>query len=202
MTTTVPGAAGPTAGPAVRLRRFDRTEYDRLVAEGWFDGEPLELIEGMLVEMSPQGTPHMWSITRLATALIRMLDPDRHEVRVQGPLALTAESEPEPDLAVVDIVGPEAHPSTAHLVVEVAQSSLPFDLDTKARLYARAGIADYWVVDLAAAEVVVHRDPRDGVYRSITRHDRGETLHALGLDLASDTFVPPRPAEDAIPTDR
>ncbi len=101
--------------------------------------------------------------SQLALEKLRDLFGDGFVVRSQLPLALDADSEPEPDVAVV--VGSvrefvDAHPVTAVLVVEVADTSLAFDRTTKAAVYARTGIADYWIVNLVDRVVEVHRDPQ------------------------------------------
>ena len=160
------------------VRRWRRTEYDRLVDLGVFEGEPLELIGGQLVVAEPQGSYHASAITRVDYALRAVLPPG-WIVRLQSPLSLDDESEPEPDLAVVpgrpgDYR--ESHPARPALVVEVAESSLEFDRACKGSLYARAAVPDYWIVNLVEGVVQVYRGPeRDASavfgwgYRSVTR---------------------------------
>jgi Uma2 family endonuclease len=105
-------------------------------------------------------------------------------VMVQAPLALGLEAEPEPDLAVVRgewrdfVAGP---PSTAELVIEVSDSTLAFDQGTKANLYARAGIAEYWIINLPERVLEVRRrpDPARGEYQSISRHGSAEAVAPL-----------------------
>lgn len=149
-------------GVSIRTRRWTRVEYERLVALGVFEpGERLELIDGHLIVRAPQGSRHATAIRRVLAALRRVLG-DGWQIDSQLPLALDADSEPEPDVAVVP-GGPgtyrDAHPSRAVLIVEVAEGSYRIDRDYKASLYARAGIADYWIVDLAHDALEVHRDP-------------------------------------------
>jgi len=142
-------------------RRWTRVEYERLVELGLFHGEPLELIGGQLVVAEPQYAYHASGISRLEYAMRAILPPG-WTVRTQMPLALDDESEPEPDLAVVPGAPGDydtAHPSRAVLVVEVAESSLPFDRERKASLYARAGVAEYWILNLVDRVLEVHRDP-------------------------------------------
>ena len=142
-------------------RRWTRPEYDHLVALGMFDGEPLELLGGQLVVAEPQHAYHASAVTRLDYAL-RALLPGGWIVRLQAPLALDAESEPEPDLVVVSGAPDaydEGHPARVVLAVEVADASLAFDREHKAGLYARAGIADYWIVNLVERQLEVHRAP-------------------------------------------
>jgi Uma2 family endonuclease len=146
----------------VITRRFRRAEYDRMVDLGMFDGERLELLDGLLVVREPQGSSHAATIAQVARVLELAFGPGWH-ARLHSPLALDDESEPEPDVAVVTGAPRDylrAHPSTAALVVEVADSSLRLDRRLKAGLYARAGLADYWIVNLVEGVVEVHRDPQ------------------------------------------
>ena len=157
------------------LRRWKRTEYERLVALGVFHGEPIELIGGQLVVAEPQYPYHASAISAADYALRAVLPPG-WIVRVQAPVSLDDESEPEPDLAVVPgrpTDYREAHPARPALAVEVAASSLDFDRRQKSSLYARAGIRDYWIVNLVDRVLEVHRDPQPAadaaygwVYRS------------------------------------
>jgi Uma2 family endonuclease len=148
--------------PYVTTRRWRRAEYDRLVDLGIFVGERLELLDGMLVVKEPQGSPHAALVGQIGQVL-RLAFGEGWHPRLQAPLALDEESEPEPDVAVVagtyrDYVN--AHPSTAALVVEVADSSLRLDRRLKAGLYARAGLAEYWIVNLVDGALEVHRSPQ------------------------------------------
>jgi Uma2 family endonuclease len=120
------------------------------------EDEPVELLEGLLVEVSPQGPTHAWVIVRLT----RHLASARAWLAVQLPLEVKPRSEPEPDLALA-----EAEPSfdhhfrTAVLVVEVAVTSHKKDRETKAPVYARAGVPTYWLVDVPAETVEVRTGP-------------------------------------------
>jgi len=162
--------------PYLRTRRWRRVEYERLVDLGIFVGERLELLDGLLVVQEPQGSPHAAIVAHIGQVLASALGPGWHP-RLHSPLALDADSEPEPDVAVVagaprDYV--TAHPSTAALIVEIADSSLRLDRRLKGGLYARAGLAEYWIVNLVDGVLEVHRDPRPAadtaygwVYRSV-----------------------------------
>lgn len=140
---------------------WKRSEYERLVDLGLFHDKPVELIGGQLLAAEPQGSYHATGIG-VANEVLRAILPPGWYIRTQMPMALDEESEPEPDLVVVS-GSPrsyqEAHPNRAGLVLEVADSSLAFDRDEKGSLYARAGIADYWIVNLADRVVEVYRDP-------------------------------------------
>lgn len=145
----------------VRPRRFTKAEYYRLGELGFFTGQRVELIEGRLMVASPQNAIHSSTVCRVSYALQPAFGPDRL-VRCQLPIDLGQTTEPEPDVAVV--VGPfslydHAHPTTALLIVEVSETTLAYDRGRKASLYARAGVADYWIVNLPQRQVEVYRDP-------------------------------------------
>jgi len=150
--------------PALLSRRlFTREEFERAGELGLFrSGERLELIGGEVVrKMSPQKTPHATSIGLGEKALREAFGPEFH-VRNQLPLAIGDLDEPEPDLCVVrgslrDYE--DEHPTTAVLVLEVADSSVAIDRTVKASLYASAGIPDYWMLNLPERALEVFRDP-------------------------------------------
>ena len=147
--------------PALSVRRWTRAEYDRLVELGVLDREPVELIGGQLMVAEPQGSYHASRIGATGDALRGAL-PDGWLVRVQMPVALDDDSEPEPDVVVVPGTWADyddGHPGNPALVVEVAESSLAFDREQKGSLYARAGIADYWIVNLVDRVLEVYREP-------------------------------------------
>jgi Uma2 family endonuclease len=151
-----------------QLRNFSRQDYEKMIGAGILgEDEHVELIGGRIVTMSPEGPVHAGAIDLCAEALRRAFGAD-HTIRVQHPLAVDLEDEPEPDVAVVP-GGPRdhlaEHPRAAVLVVEVAESSLAYDRGDKALLYARAGFTDYWIVNLV--ERRVDRDPTPTGYRSI-----------------------------------
>jgi Uma2 family endonuclease len=169
-----------------RQRRITVDEYHRTIAAGILgEDEHVQLIAGTLVAMTPQGGPHARVIQRLNRLLVRAVGDDL-VVRPQLPLTLVDDSEPEPDLAVVrarDAESGECHPRTALLVVEVAGESLPLDRQAKAVLYARAGIPEYWIVNLGESTVEVRREPdsESGSYRTRAVVRGGETLNATGV---------------------
>ena len=146
----------------VRTRQWTRAEYDRLIEIGVFRaGDPVELLGGALIVAEPQSGPHYTAIRLVEEALRRAFGPD-WQIRNQGPIALDDESEPEPDVAVA--AGSvrdysREHPARPVLIVEVAASSLSLDRDHKGSLYARAGLADYWIVNLVSRVLEVYREP-------------------------------------------
>jgi Uma2 family endonuclease len=145
-----------------RIKSWTRLEYERLVDLGAFrPGERLELVGGALVVREPQGGPHATAVG-LAEDALREAFGAGWTVRAQSPIALDEDSEPEPDIAVVPGSRRDhrrAHPSHPVLIVEVADSSLEFDRSEKAGLYARAGIADYWILNLGGQVLEVYREP-------------------------------------------
>ena len=163
-----------------RARRWTRAEYDRLIDLGVFEpGERLELIDGVLMVREPQGSRHAAGIRRVLAALRRALG-DAWQIDSQLPIALDEASEVEPDVAVVPSDPRhyrDAHPSAAVLIVEVADSSYRIDREYKMSLYARAGIPECWILDLARQMLEVHREPEpapDALYG--WRYVRIETL--------------------------
>lgn len=148
------------AEPHVHLRT--REEYYQMAQMGLFQGKRVELIEGRVIVTSPVGSLHAAAVTLAARAAEKSFG-EGYFVRWQMPLALGERSEPEPDVAVIagdvrDYV--HDHPTTAALIIEVADTSLAYDRTTKGSLYARAGIPDYWIVNLIDRQAEIYRDPR------------------------------------------
>jgi Uma2 family endonuclease len=164
-----------------RLRPLRRSEYEQLVEAGAFTDERLELLEGVLVTMSPQGSEHADVVSRLGMLLIRKVG-GRALVRQHSPFAASDDSEPEPDLAVVPPGDyRRAHPTQAFLLIEVAESSLRKDSTIKAELYARSQVDQYWIVDLNARSVLVHSDSDGTTYRHRFTIAPGESLSLAAL---------------------
>ena len=164
-----------TVGDLEPLHRYSSDEYHRLIEAGGFGaGARVELIDGLLVEMSPKSREHELAVERLADWLADR-DRSRYRLRIAAPLSLEDGTEPEPDIAVVACGRPDPyHPATAELVIEVAASSQRRDLQVKASKYAAAGVPVYLVVDLDGRRVVEHTEPDDGVYRSVREVSRLE----------------------------
>ena len=163
-------------------RRFTREEYERLVDQGYFHPEErIELVDGLLYEMTPQSGYHAEGVSLVEYALHPLYREGLY-LRVQSPLALGLDSEPEPDIAVVPgrpgAYGP-VHPTTAILIVEVADSSLIYDRKRKASLYARSGIPEYWILNLVRWCLEVYREPKDGAYASRTVLREGDSVSPL-----------------------
>jgi Uma2 family endonuclease len=159
---------------AVARRLFTREEYHRMgEAEILKPTERIELIQGEIVEMAPIGRRHYAFVDNLTQLLIMRL-AGRAIVSAQGPIALADDSEPQPDVAVyrrraVPYKDADRGPDDALLLIEVAETSLAYDRSTKLRLYAAAGIVEYWVVDCGAEAIEVHRAPHADGYRDVRR---------------------------------
>jgi Uma2 family endonuclease len=177
---------------ALRQRRWTRPEYERLIDHGFLDeDDPIELLDGLLLVKEPQHSPHRTAVLLVARALERAFG-EGWFVQAQSPIVLDDRSEPEPDVCVVrgsprDYV--DAHPTHPALIVEVAQSGLRRARGRKATAYARAQIADYWIVNLIDRVLEVHREPaRPGPAQ---RHWGYVAIEALGADATITPLAAP-----------
>jgi Uma2 family endonuclease len=148
--------------PSLPIHRLDVETYNQMVASGALEGEPVELLEGLLVEvMSPQSPAHAAVIEELE----RHFASAEARLRTQLPLEVLPDSEPEPDLALVaEKPPPGRHPRTALLVVEVAVTSHEADRGVKAKQYATASVPTYWLIDVPGKAVEVRSDPGPAGY--------------------------------------
>jgi Uma2 family endonuclease len=161
---------------AVERWRFTVDDFYRMGEVGIFPPDArVELIDGDVIKMAPIGSHHNGSVAGL-DEILRELLGRRVTIVAQGPLRLSApgraQANPQPDILVLkrrDDFYRHANPTAADvlLVIEVSDSTLAYDRDTKAPMYARAGIPEYWIVDLTGSRLLVYREPRDGVYRSV-----------------------------------
>jgi Uma2 family endonuclease len=174
----------PVDDPPRKL--WTRAECVALEASGLWDQQRLELIQGELISKMGKKRFHVNALVAVQAWLVRTFG--EQFVNPEAPIDVAPEdnptNEPEPDLIVLTRPSSEfqdanPRPADLRLVVEISDSTLGFDLTTKAGLYARAGIVEYWVVDIAARRLVVHRDPRDGLYRSVTAYGENETATPL-----------------------
>jgi len=165
----------------VQRRRFSVDEYHRMAATGILhEDDRVELIEGEIVEMTPIGRRHMAAVDYLNRRVTQGCG-DRAIVRIQGAVRLSPQSEPQPDLLLLKprtdfYRNADAGPDDVLLLVEVAETSLDYDRTVKARLYGRAGIAEYWLVDLDGGQIEIHRTPSPDGYRDLQRRPRGEPI--------------------------
>ena len=187
--------------PAQVPHRFTVDEFHLMGEVGLFDGEKrYELLEGEIIEMLPPGPFHGSHVDRVNAKLIRQL-PERYHPRCQGNVRLSDLSEPLPDFA---IFRPHPDEYTSRLpmakdvllLIEVADSSLTHDRERKARIYARAGVPEYWIVDVRGRQVLVFRKPRRTGYGEMKAHAPGDKLRSVKvaeLDLkVDDLLVKPR----------
>ena len=173
--------------PGISPRPFSVAEYHRMADVGILsEDDRVELLEGQIVLKSSQTDPHGHAVEVLTDLLVPQVK-GRFRVRPQLPLTIGERSEPEPDLAIVPIPDPgtiAGNRRAALLVIEVAGESLRKDRLLKSRIYARAGVLEYWIVDLEGCCVEIHRDPdvAAGAYRTSLKAVRGETLRSSAVD--------------------
>lgn len=164
-----------------RTRPLRRAEYDRMVEQGLFVGERVELLRGRIVEMPPQHAPHASAIELLTEVLAPQV-LGRARIRVQLPFVAVDESEPEPDIALVPVADhSQEHPGEAYLLIEVATSSLAIDRAVKAPLYGESAVPEYWIFDTQGRRALVHRRPEEGVYREVTEVGPDGVLEVAAL---------------------
>ena len=168
------------------LHRLDVETYDAIVASGALEGQHVELLDGVLVEVSPQSPEHATLIERL---MRHFAAAPRWWTRVQSPFEVRPDSEPEPDLAVFAEEPPsDRHPGAAELVIEVAVTSQLIDRNVKAAKYAHAGVPTYWLVDIPARTVEVRTQPVDSAYARCDTYREGDTV-PCPLDGVADLDV-------------
>lgn len=178
-------------------RRFKVQEYHQMAAAGILEEDDrVELIEGEIIEMPPIGSRHAACLGRLNRLLSGQVG-DLALVRVQDPLRLGEESEPQPDLALVKpradfYSSSHPRPEDVLLVVEVADTSAGYDRSVKVPLYARAGIREMWLVDLERERIEVRSEPTAQGYRTAQAYRRGDrlTIDALPqIEIAVDDIL-------------
>jgi Uma2 family endonuclease len=174
-------------------KRWTRAECDRLEALGIFDQQHLELVEGELIDKKmSKNPPHVDAAALLLGWLIQAFGA--RFVNSEAPIDVAPEdnptNEPVPDIIVLrhDFTGfrkTKPQPRDLDLVIEVADTSLAFDLTTKAALYARAGIAEYWILDVIGRRLLVHRNPEGGQYGSVQSYSEKESVSPLAAPDSS-----------------
>jgi Uma2 family endonuclease len=164
------------------VHRLSTAEYERIVSTGAFGDMRIELLDGLLVDRSPQDPGHSWSVTQL----MRLCGPRLELVRIQLPLDVADGWVPEPDIALAES-DPRHHPKTALFIAEVAYSSHRVDT-RKSFVYARAGIPAYWIVDIPGATVRVHTKPTADGYASIEAKT-GDDVLDTGVEGVPSTTV-------------
>jgi|ERR1051326_1455952 Uma2 family endonuclease len=185
--TEIPPPPAPLVPPR---KRWTRAECAALEAAGIWDQQKLELVEGELISKMGKNRPHVIALTLLQGWLVQVFG--LHLVNPEAPIDVAPEdnptNEPEPDIIVLKRDQAQfrsnPRPEDLQLVVEIAESSLTFDLRTKAALYARAGIPEYWVLDCARRRLLVHREPENGAYSSIVVYNEQESVSPLAAPHA------------------
>jgi Uma2 family endonuclease len=185
-------------------RLFTVDEYYEMARVGILKpDERVELLDGEIVPMNAIGTPHLWCVLRLDRHFAAF--PDRSLVLVQSPLRLSNRSEPEPDIVLLQLETPQdrhPQPQDAYLVIEVADTTLRTDRGRKRTMYARAGIPEYWIVDLQHDRLEIYREPGKARYQSVLLASRGDTvtpLFAPDLEIAVTLILGERPAQNDTP---
>ena len=171
---------------ARRRRRFTGHEYHRMAEAGILhEDDRVELIDGEVVEMSPIGGRHARCVIEL-TRLLAPLISDQVLLSIQNPIRLGEYYEPQPDVTVLRPseryrAGELPEPQDVLLLIEVSDTSLYYDRDAKLPLYARAGIPEVWIVDLAGQALERHTEPAEDGYRLVRQARRGEMLESIKL---------------------
>jgi Uma2 family endonuclease len=186
--------------PSPPRKRWTRVELEALEASGMLDGEHLELIEGELINKMGKNRPHSDSARFLDAWLVRVfgLRYVNFESTIEVAPKDNGVNRPEPDFFVLNRSFKRfrtaiPRPEDIVLIVEISDTSLDFDLGVKAALYARAGIADYWVLDVQGRRLIVHRDPLDGRYQSVVEYGEDESVAPLAAPEV------PFPVREAFP---
>lgn len=162
---------------SVLIAKWTLDEYHQMIEAGILDDRRVELLRGEIIEMPPEGEPHAFGSNEAFKYLLRVLD-GLADVRADKPITLPNQSEPEPDLAIVEDLGREyrshhPYPENIFWLIEYSNSSLSKDLETKRKIYAEVGIREYWVVNLKKSELIVFRDPQNGDYSSEMKFTAG-----------------------------
>jgi Uma2 family endonuclease len=170
----------------VRRWRFTVDDYYRMGEVGILPHDArVELINGDVIQMPPIGSHHNGSVITLDDVLRERLGR-RITISVQGPPLIPAHGAPQPDIVVLrrradNYRTANPTPEDVFLVIEVSDSTLVHDRDTKAPIYAQAGIADYWIVNLVDSQLMVYRQPVDGVYRSVQVLGKEDTIQPIAF---------------------
>ena len=181
-----------------KIRPLTVDNYHRMVETGILDeSERVELLDGLLIAMPPEGPVHSDVASELLALLVQRF-VDRATIRAGNPLTLDGFSEPQPDLTVVRkreerYLHGHPTPQDVLLVIEVSWTSLPTDLGRKLRAYARNGIAEYWIVNCAKQRVEVYTDPHELGYATTRTYEHGEALALRafpGETIPVDAFLP------------
>lgn len=165
----------------VLIHRFNVEEYHRLIENNILhEDDRVELIEGRIIDMTPIGSKHAACVSRLNEILSEKLQK-RAIINIQNPICLTAYTEPEPDIAIIkrrpDFYAEQLpQPEDVLLIIEVSDSSLDYDCETKIPLYAKSNIPEVWLVNLIENNVAIYSGPSSEGYNVITKHHHNQIL--------------------------
>ena len=162
-------------------------QWHKLVESGLLEGKPVELLEGEIIEMSPEGIPHSYTNDSVVKYLRKIL-AGLADVKESHPITLD-NSEPEPDIAIVRL--PETiyrnhHPYSQDIywLIEISNKTLKIDLEQKTKIYARNEIPEYWVIDLVNKKLIVHTQPGDDGYWQIVEYQAGQVTPQAFSNIA------------------
>jgi Uma2 family endonuclease len=177
---------------ALTTAKWSLDDYHQMIEAGLLEDRSIELINGEMIEMSPEGVAHSF-YCRGTAKYLRSILGDRAEISEAHPIILPNNSEPEPDIAILhtpDTRYQTRHPFATDIfwLIEIANSTLSKDLGVKKDLYAQAGIPEYWVMNLQTSELVIFRDLTDGGYRSEICLGSGTISPLAFPDLSIDLF--------------
>ncbi len=169
--------------------KWSVSEWHELVDTGVLEGKPVELLEGDIVEMSPEGIEHSYT-NQYVSDYLRDLLKGKAYIRDAHPITLD-NSEPEPDIAVVQL--PETiyrnhhpYPQDIYWLIEVSNRTLDKDLEQKIITYDRNAIPEYWVIDLKNKKLIVHTQPQDSLYLQVTEYQSGSFVSQAFPDIKID----------------
>ena len=177
-----------------QIHRLHADAFFRLHDIGAFEGERVELLDGLLVGMIDPDPPHVWIVARILERLILQTRDHAVTVLTQGPVTMSSVSVPQPDICVVPKQVGFKRPFGGILVVEVSDSSLKKDRDIKVPIYAKANVPEYWIVDINHDCVHVHTDPTEGSYRTVTVVTRDGALRPQqlpGVEISVNELLDP-----------
>ena len=151
-------------------------QWHQLVETGVLAAQNVELIDGEIVEMSPEGIPHTFTNRKVGRYLERLLE-DKAIISEGYPITLD-NSEPRPDIAILRLpediyLNHHPYPEDIYFLVEISKSTLQIDKTTKAQIYARNKIQEYWIVDLVNKKLIIHTQPKGNIYQNIQEYQTG-----------------------------
>lgn len=195
-TSAISHAVLPESAQLIPRFRWTQRRFQQLIEQGFFgDDERLELMEGEIVPMEPPGPFHSSRINPLDHLLYERYDKNLFTTRTEQPIVLGEQDQPQPDIVVCSgawLEFSERYPvaSEVRLVVEVAKSSLSIDRDKRLKRYARAGVPEYWILNVPERQLEVYREPRQNGYATIRIYQPDESV--APLDVSAENPIPLR----------